>query len=94
MCFGVTMQNDKLALLRPGSLQHSGDNLLPFLREVATLPDLAVRNSTFPIEFSNMEVVYFDILVSTTCFVSNICFGIFLTFLSSDELYQYARNSD
>jgi hypothetical protein len=58
----VTVQNDKLALLRPGSLQHSGDNLLPFLREVATLPDLAVRNSTFPIEFSNMEVVYFDIL--------------------------------
>jgi hypothetical protein len=88
------MQNDKLALLRRGSLQHSGDNLLPFLREVATLPDLAVRNSTFPNEFSNMEVVYFDILVSSTCFVSNICFGIFLTFLSSDELYQYARNSD
>lgn len=55
-------RNDKLALVRPGSLQHSGDNLLPFLREVATLPDLGVRNLSFPTGFSKMEVVYFDLL--------------------------------
>jgi hypothetical protein len=81
ICFGVTMQNDKLALLRPGSLQHSGDNLLPFLFEVATLPDLAVHNSTLPP--GPYSVVYFDVLVSWTSsswccrIMSSICFWIF-----------------
>uniref|UniRef100_A0A7I4EH66 Vacuolar membrane protease n=1 Tax=Physcomitrium patens TaxID=3218 RepID=A0A7I4EH66_PHYPA len=55
-------KNDKLKLLRPGSLQHSGDNMLPFLREIATSPELASRNLTYPTGFSNMNVVYWDIL--------------------------------
>lgn len=55
-------KNDKLALLRPGSLQHSGDNMLPFLREVATSPELASRNMSSPPGYSKMDVVYWDIL--------------------------------
>lgn len=55
-------KNDNLGLLRPGSLQHSGDNMLPFLREVATSSELASRNMTYPTGFSNMDVVYWDIL--------------------------------
>ena len=55
-------KNDKLELLRPGSLQHSGDNMLPFLREVATSPELASRNMSSPPGFSKMGVVYWDIL--------------------------------
>ncbi len=62
--FGMALQNDKFELLKPGSLQHSGDNLLPFLFEVATLPDLAVHNSTLPP--GPYSVVYFDVLVSCT----------------------------
>lgn len=55
-------KNDKLELLRPGSLQHSGDNMLPFLREVATSSELASRNMSSAPGFSNMDVVYWDIL--------------------------------
>ncbi|KAG0609983.1 hypothetical protein M758_7G029700 [Ceratodon purpureus] len=55
-------KNDKLSLLRPGSLQHSGDNMLPFLLELATLPELASRNMSSSPGFSNMDVVYWDVL--------------------------------
>ena len=55
-------RNDKLSLVRPGSLQHSGDNLVPFLREVATSPEFATRNLSSPTGFSKMDVVYWDIL--------------------------------
>lgn len=48
-------KNDKLQLLRPGSLQHSGDNMLPFFREVATNPDFGKVSPSTPI-------VYWDIL--------------------------------
>lgn len=61
-------QNDKLELLRSGSLQHLGDNVLAFVLEVASSPDFSnvtVLNASELHTFSSsMNMVYFDILVS------------------------------
>ncbi|XP_019198437.1 PREDICTED: endoplasmic reticulum metallopeptidase 1-like [Ipomoea nil] len=57
-------KNDKVALLKPGSLQHLGENLLPFLLQAASSSDLPTPNKTLSTGKSEDEdtVVYFDIL--------------------------------
>nr|GMD30212.1 endoplasmic reticulum metallopeptidase 1 isoform X1 [Ipomoea batatas] len=58
-------KNDKHALLKPGSLQHLGENMLPFLLHVATSPDFPTGKNTLSQGDSEEEVdtvVYFDIL--------------------------------
>ncbi|XP_024525642.1 endoplasmic reticulum metallopeptidase 1 isoform X1 [Selaginella moellendorffii] len=52
-------QNDALKLVRAGSLQHLGDNILPFLVEVASSPELAHLGTS---QSSKLEMVYFDVL--------------------------------
>ncbi|XP_019198438.1 PREDICTED: endoplasmic reticulum metallopeptidase 1-like [Ipomoea nil] len=58
-------KNDKHELLKPGSLQHLGDNMLPFLLHVATSTDFPTGKNN--LSQGNSEeivdtVVYFDIL--------------------------------
>ncbi|CAH9055150.1 unnamed protein product [Cuscuta epithymum] len=55
-------KNDKVELLKPGSLQHLGENMLPFLLRAAKSSDLPQSNATLSIEISEDTVVYFDIL--------------------------------
>lgn len=65
-CLSYVMQNDKLELLTPGSLQHLGENVLALLLEAAAsdkLPLIGSNNSKSGVS-SKMESVYFDILVS------------------------------
>lgn len=59
------MQNDKLKLLTPGSLQHLGENMLAFLLHAgasSSLPENKASESE--IESSQDKAIYFDILVS------------------------------
>lgn len=56
-------KNDKLNLLKPGSLQHLGDNMLPFLLQAAASSDLPKRKAVESEGSSVQETVtYFDIL--------------------------------
>ncbi|XP_042487865.1 endoplasmic reticulum metallopeptidase 1 isoform X2 [Macadamia integrifolia] len=56
-------KNDKLKLLKPGSLQHLGENMLAFLLQTATssrfLSDKAIETSEV---ISQDQAIYFDIM--------------------------------
>ncbi|XP_051121220.1 uncharacterized protein LOC127244774 isoform X1 [Andrographis paniculata] len=56
-------KNDKLSLLKPGSLQHLGENMLAFLFHSATSPSLPKGNDMESNIKSNQDTaIYFDIL--------------------------------
>ncbi|CAH2078968.1 unnamed protein product [Thlaspi arvense] len=56
-------KNDKIELLKPGSLQHLGENMLAFLLRVASSSDLPKDKTVHGEEKSNPDsAVYFDIL--------------------------------
>lgn len=60
----LALQNDKIELLKPGSLQHLGENMLAFLVRVGLSSDLPKDNTLHGEEKSNPDsAVYFDILV-------------------------------
>ncbi|MBA0635733.1 hypothetical protein Godav_025629 [Gossypium davidsonii] len=56
-------KNDKLKLLKSGSLQHLGENMLAFLLQIATSSHLSKANATVDdIQSSHDTAVYYDIL--------------------------------
>ncbi|XP_028773606.1 endoplasmic reticulum metallopeptidase 1 [Neltuma alba] len=56
-------KNDKLALLKKGSLQHLGENMLAFLLHIAASPQFPRSNTTeAEEEISQNNAIYFDIL--------------------------------
>ncbi|KAH7662648.1 Zn-dependent exopeptidases protein [Dioscorea alata] len=55
-------KNDKLKLLKPGSLQHLGENMLAFLLQSAMSPNLAKEVSHEPGATSEDRTIYFDVL--------------------------------
>ncbi|XP_054814266.1 uncharacterized protein LOC129314846 [Prosopis cineraria] len=56
-------KNDKLALLKKGSLQHLGENMLAFLLHIAASPQLPKGNTAeADEEISQNNAIYFDIL--------------------------------
>ncbi|KAL0452159.1 UNVERIFIED_CONTAM: Vacuolar membrane protease [Sesamum latifolium] len=56
-------KNDKLKLLKPGSLQHLGENMLAFLLHAAASPSLPKGKATeSDIESSQDKAIYFDVL--------------------------------
>ncbi|KFK29147.1 hypothetical protein AALP_AA7G095000 [Arabis alpina] len=56
-------KNDKLELIKPGSLQHLGENVLPFLLRVASSSDLPTDQALQGDDKSKPDsAVYFDIL--------------------------------
>eukprot|EP01018_Ginkgo_biloba_P031316 Gb_39788 [translate_table: standard] len=56
-------KNDKLELLKPGSLQHLGENMLPLLLEVATSPHLQnIKANKTKGGSEQMQIVYFDVV--------------------------------
>lgn len=58
------MQNDKLKLLKPGSLQHLGENMLAFLLQAASSADLPRGKTTESDQnLTGETAIYFDILV-------------------------------
>lgn len=57
------MQNDKLSLLRPGSLQHLGENMLAFLLQTATSSYAPKGKATETEDKGQNQAVFFDILV-------------------------------
>lgn len=60
----LCVQNDKLKLLKPGSLQHLGENMLAFLLKVATSAHLPKGKATDSRGKSDQDTaIYFDILV-------------------------------
>ena len=59
----LPMQNDKLKLLKPGSLQHLGENMLPFLLQVVSSTDLPKELSDERGGTSEDHTIYFDVLV-------------------------------
>ncbi|XP_021717686.1 endoplasmic reticulum metallopeptidase 1-like isoform X2 [Chenopodium quinoa] len=54
-------KNDKAELLKPGSLQHLGENMLAFLLHVASSTDLA-KGFRAPEHVDQNSAIYFDIL--------------------------------
>lgn len=64
LSLSTLMQNDKMKLLKAGSLQHLGENMLAFLLKGATspyLPELRGRKAVG--EMSKNPSIFFDILV-------------------------------
>jgi len=62
----LASQNDKIELIKPGSLQHLGENMLAFLLRVASSSDLPKDKTLQGEERSNPDsAVYFDVLVIT-----------------------------
>lgn len=58
------MQNDKFELLKPGSLQHLGENMLAFLVQTARSPHLPKASAMEEQENTGQNsAIYFDILV-------------------------------
>ncbi|KAJ7560996.1 hypothetical protein O6H91_03G009900 [Diphasiastrum complanatum] len=55
-------KNDRLELVRPGSLQHSGDNLLALLQEVANSTELPNVKSRGHNDSAKMDSVFFDFM--------------------------------
>ncbi|GMI84843.1 hypothetical protein like AT5G20660 [Hibiscus trionum] len=53
-------KNDRLELLKPGSLQHLGENMLPFLLQIASSSHLSELNAA--VDDTHDTVVYYDIL--------------------------------
>lgn len=60
----IPLQNDKLELLKPGSLQHLGDNMLAFLLQTA--PSNLPKGKAMEAEekTGHETAIFFDILVS------------------------------
>ncbi|KAK4403884.1 hypothetical protein Sango_0757000 [Sesamum angolense] len=59
----IVAQNDKLKLLKPGSLQHLGENMLAFLLHTAASSGLPKGKATeSDIESSQEKAIYFDVL--------------------------------
>ncbi|XP_010253689.1 PREDICTED: endoplasmic reticulum metallopeptidase 1 isoform X2 [Nelumbo nucifera] len=54
-------KNDKLKLLKPGSLQHLGENMLAFLLQIARSSDL-VNGTAMQTREDNDHAIFFDIL--------------------------------
>lgn len=66
------VQNDKLELLKKGSLQHLGENMLAFLLHIGASSHFPEDRSTESKEdISNNKAIYFDILVILG--YTNIC---------------------
>lgn len=61
----VLLQNDKLELLKSGSLQHLGENMLAFLRQTAASSSLPGSNKVKETEEeeAHENAIYFDVLV-------------------------------
>ena len=57
----LAWQNDKIELIKPGSLQHLGENMLAFLIRVGSSSDLP-KDKTLQTSSSD-AAIYFDILV-------------------------------
>lgn len=58
------MQNDKFELLKSGSLQHLGENMLAFLLQVARSSDLPKSSAMEEEENTGRSsAIFFDILV-------------------------------
>jgi len=58
------VQNDKIKLLKPGSLQHIGDNMLAFLLHSAASPNFLKNAQQQKQENTEQnKAVFFDILV-------------------------------
>ena len=58
------VQNDKLKLLKPGSLQHLGENMLAFLLQAAASSHLPLGKAEEQDGNSSRDAaIYFDILV-------------------------------
>ncbi|KAK9699344.1 hypothetical protein RND81_08G168500 [Saponaria officinalis] len=56
-------KNDKVELLKPGSLQHLGENMLAFLLDAASSPDLANGKTHEGVDHTGHDsAIYFDIL--------------------------------
>ncbi|KAJ0538248.1 putative peptidase M28 [Helianthus annuus] len=55
-------KNDKLKLLKPGSLQHLGENMLAFLLHTAASLELA-KGKAMAVNEKTDAAIYFDILV-------------------------------
>lgn len=60
------MQNDKLELLKAGSLQHLGENMLSFLLQIASSDDLSGNKAMKDENSDSSSPVYFDILVCSS----------------------------
>lgn len=61
------MQNDKMKLLKSGSLQHLGENMLAFLQRAGASSYLSKGESVDGTVKSGIDsAVYFDILVMYT----------------------------
>ena len=61
MFYLLAWQNDKIELIKPGSLQHLGENMLAFLIRVGSSSDLP-KDKTLQTSSSD-AAIYFDILV-------------------------------
>lgn len=59
------VQNDKLELLKKGSLQHLGENMLAFLLHAGASNFPEVNSTETEEDRSNNNAIYFDILVIT-----------------------------
>lgn len=57
------MQNDKLKLLKPGSLQHLGDNMLAFLLEATMSSHLEKEFQAEAEATVETQSIFFDVLV-------------------------------
>jgi hypothetical protein len=58
------MQNDKLDLLKSGSLQHLGENMLAFLLRIASSPHLPKsKDMDKELKTGHDTAIFFDILV-------------------------------
>jgi hypothetical protein len=58
------MQNDKMELLKPGSLQHIGENMLAFLLHAASSPKFMKDAQQAKQENTEeKKAIFFDILV-------------------------------
>jgi hypothetical protein len=58
------MQNDKMELLKPGSLQHIGENMLAFLLHAASSPKFMKDAQQAKKESTEAnKAIFFDVLV-------------------------------
>lgn len=63
MFFEMLTQNDKLKLLKPGSLQHLGENMLAFLIHSAMSSNLKKEMEVKKEDAGHSKAIFFDILV-------------------------------
>lgn len=78
------MQNDKLDLLKSGSLQHLGENMLAFLLRIASSPHLPKsKDMDRELKTGHDTAIFFDILVRYNYFF-NTFLGFALRWLLSE----------